>query len=93
MIFFWLNFSDGCIQLGNDPDMEEIRGYDENKCMFEYSADKPFSKMESGISIDTLLNVSQIFVYFFIDINSMAVFFGKKILLGVFKIKSALVWT
>ena len=57
--------------------MEEIRGLDENKCMFKYSADKPFSKIESGISIDTLLNVSQVFVYFFIDINSMAVSLEK----------------
>ena len=51
--------------------------------MFEYSADKPFSKMESGKSIDTLSNVSQVFVYFFMDINSMAVSFCEKFLLGV----------
>ena len=51
--------------------------------MFEYSVDKPFSKMESGKSINTLLNVSQVFVYCFVDIDSIDVFFGETFMLGV----------
>ena len=72
-----------CSKRGNDPGLEEIHKLDEKKCMFEYSAGNPFSKMESGKSIDTLLNVSQVFVYCFVYTDSMAVSFNKKFLLGV----------
>ena len=81
------------VKKSNDPGLEEICRLDEKKCLFEYSADKPFSKMESGKSINTLLNVTQVFVYCFVYINSMDVFFGETILLGLFKMKSVLVWT
>ena len=60
--------------------------------MFEYSADKPFLKMESGKSIDILLNVSQVFVYCFVDIDSMAVYFGETFLMGVANKEMNLVW-
>ena len=62
-------YSTACSDRGNDPGLEYIRQLDENQCMFEYSADKPFSKMEGGKSIDTLLNASQVFFYCFVDIN------------------------
>ena len=44
--------------------------------MIEYSAVKPLSKMEIGKSINTLLNVSLVFIYCFVDIDSWDVSFG-----------------
>ena len=83
----------GCSERVNYPGLEEIRQLDENKCMFECSAGNTFSKMESGKLIGTLLNMSQVFVYRFMDINWVAVYFCETFLLGVFKMKSVLVWT
>ena len=67
----------------NEPGLEEICQLDEKQYVFEYFAGNPFSKMESRKSIDTMLNVSQVFVYCILDIDSMAVYFGETFLMGV----------
>ena len=60
--------------------------------MFEYSADKPFSKMESEKSIDTLLKVSQVSFYCSVYIDPMAVSFRSTFILSIVNEEMTLVW-
>ena len=85
------NVSDGCIELKNDPVLEETRRlYEKSECL-NILLTSLFTIIENRKSIDTLLNVSQVFIYCFMDTNSIY-FFSETFLLGVVNKEMTLVW-